>query len=817
MAKLLGLSLSAGLLLAGMVFPVMGSLAVLSGRVLDAVDALSADLIAMDLPLATTVTDAAGAPIAWIYDQYRLPAPADRIAPVVKAAVVAAEDRRFYEHRGVDLQGVARALAVNHANGSVTQGASTLTQQYVKNYLTHIVYRNVPEQQRAAQAPTVERKLREARIAMRLEQDMSKDDILTGYLNVVPYGANVYGIAAAAQVYFGTTPDALSIPQAALLAGMLNRPAAFDPVTRPDSAVARRNDVLDRMVEAGTVTPEDAESYKTTPLGVLDPPRQPPAGCVAAGPADGFFCSYLLDHLARSGLNLELLRTGGFTVRSTLDRAASAAAKQAVEDQVPKATEGIANTMAVVTPGRERHRVQALVANRDHGLDPAAGQSMYDLPGGVANKFGAGSIFKIFTAAAALEHGFGLHSPIPTPASYTSTRFRDGDRPYTVRNSGTYRGSMTLQDALAASPNTGFLFLEEKVGVGPVVEMARKLGLRRTLASTIAGTAPDADDPNPDLRVSQAEHFTAGDGKPSFTFGPAPVSTLELANVAATLVSGGVWCLPTPVDQVLDRSGAPVALSEEPCAQVVPEALAATLVVGLSKDTSGIGTAAAAAARAGWSRPMLGKTGTTESHKSAGFVGATPQLAAAVATFNDGRATAPICDTDPPALCAHGDIFGGKVPARTWFDAMSRILGDSPVLPLPSPDDAYRRGLSVADVPDVVGRTFEEASAILAAAGFGVTATHGDSTTPPNTVTDQSPRGTAPRGSLVTLHVSTGRVAAPAPPPPATPAPQRTQPPPPPRPNPTVQPPRRTTTRPTPKPPAPTTTRPTPTTTRTGR
>ncbi|NUT96440.1 MAG: penicillin-binding protein, partial [Saccharothrix sp.] len=706
---MLGLCLSAGLLLAGAAFPLVGTLAVLSGRALDAVGALSADLIAMDLPLATTVTDDDGTPIAWLYDQYRLPAAADRIAPTMKAAVVAAEDIRFYEHNGVDPRGVARALAANQLGRSVTQGGSTLTQQYVKNHLVHVVYRNVPEQQQASQATTVARKLREARIALRVEQLLSKDEILTRYLNVVPYGANVYGIAAAAQVYFATTPDTLSVPQAALLAGLVNRPAAYDPASHPDQALVRRNHVIDTMVVAGSVTPGDAEAYKATPLGVVDPPRQPPAGCVAADPADGFFCSYLLGYLAHTGLDLQRLRIGGYTVRSTLDRTASTAAKLAVEGQVPKTTAGIANTMAVIAPGRDRHRVRALVANRDHGLDPAAGQSMYDLPSGVENKYGAGSIYKIFTAAAALQQGTALDAAIPTPPVYTSTRFRDGDLPYTVRNSGTYRASMSLRDALAASPNTGFLVLEERVGVEAVVEMARRLGLRRTLASNTAGADPDPRDPNPELRVSQAEHFTAGEGKPSFTFGPAPVSTLELANVAATLTSGGVWCPPTPVEQVLDRSGTPVALVEEPCEQAVDETLANALVVGLSSDTSGIGTAAAAAARAGWTRPMLGKTGTTESHRSAGFVGATPQLAAAVTTFNDGRTTAAICDTDPPTLCEHGDTFGGKVPARTWFDAMTRILDGSPVLPLPTADDRYLKGPATA--PDVADRRSEQTAA----------------------------------------------------------------------------------------------------------
>ncbi|MBY8853003.1 penicillin-binding protein, partial [Saccharothrix sp. MB29] len=183
-------------------------------------------------------------------------------------------------------------------------------------------------------------------------------------------------------------------------------------------------------------------------------------------PGTGFFCSFVVDQLVAGGFDLERLKTGGYTVRTTLDRNASAAAERAVEAQVPSDTPGVANTMAVVKPGREEHRVLALVANRDHGVDAQRFQTMLDLPGGVANKFGAGSVYKIFTAAAALEQGYRVDSVIPSPASYTSRVFKGGapgcpstgepdTRWYCLSNHDDgYPPRMTLRQALATSPNT---------------------------------------------------------------------------------------------------------------------------------------------------------------------------------------------------------------------------------------------------------------------------------------------------------------------------------------------------------------------------
>ncbi|MGH3876385.1 MAG: penicillin-binding protein [Actinophytocola sp.] len=786
--KLLGLCLLAGVLVAGMLFPVVGALGVASNRASDTIDSVSADLVATDPPLATTITDSQGRAIAYLYDQYRVPVTPEQISPTMKAALISVEDRRFYEHHGVDWKGTVRAL-ISNQSGEDVQGASTLTQQYVKNYLINVVYRDQVGADEAdpgkkiererAQEQTVTRKLREARLAIQLEQSMSKEEILAGYLNVVEFTDRVFGVGAAARAYFKTSPDKLTVAQSALLAGMVNNPSLYNPWRRPKETLDRRNFVIDKMVETKSLSPENAAEAKKEPLGLQARPKKPAANCVGAGPQYGFFCQYVEDYLRKIGFSQDQLYTGGYTVRTTFDAAATRTAKQAAMAQVPKNTYGINNSMAIIRPGKQRHEVTALVSNRDYGLNVKAGQTQLAYPYGVMNKFGAGSVFKIFTAAAFLEKGGGIDHRIKTPGSYTSRVFKGGaescpstGEPYThwycLSNSegADYPGEMNLTDALATSPNTGFVILEERVGMGKVVDMASRLGLRETMGTNMLGQRPNPKSDDPNINMNQKQFFGPKGNSPgnaSFTLSPAPLSTLELANVGATLMSGGVWCPPTPLLEVLDRNGKKINYSEQPCEQAVSEGLANTLVTGMSKDDT-TGTAANAARQVSWNRPMLGKTGTTQQSKSAGFLGATPQLAGAVLVFNDGRSPEGICDNTPgePYLCGeNGNIFGGKAPARTWFDAMTKIHQGLPVKGLPPTDPRYVKGGDQAQVPDVVGFSEQEARDRLRQAGYKVVADEINSSSARGTVVSQSPRGSALPGELITIRVSTGYVPPP--------------------------------------------------------
>ncbi|MGO1057061.1 transglycosylase domain-containing protein [Crossiella sp. CA198] len=692
--KLVGLCALGGMLAAGVLFPLAGGAGTVAVLASDDVDRTAAALIADEAPQMTALLDSEGRPFAHVYDQYRVPVPAAEISDSVKSALVAIEDHRFYDHQGVDPVALGRAALANAVSGRISQGGSTLTQQYVKNHLTHISAETAVERTRA-QEQSMARKVRELRIALQLEHTLSKDEILARYLNTVPFGQGAFGIQAAARAYFDTTQDKLTVAQAALLAGIVNEPSALNPYRHPERALVRRNVVLDEMVRQGRLPAAVGAAEKKTNLDIVPTPARPANGCVGTGDA-GYFCDYALKYLENSGFQRDDLRRGGYTIKTTLDRDALTKAKAAVDDEVPPQTRNVANAMAIVQPGKDKHRVIALTANRTYGLNRDARETTLGLPYAPQNH-GAGSIYKMFTAAALLEQGGTITESVPVPDSYVSPVFLGGAascppgalglRKYCVQNAGEYPARMSLQDALAKSPNTTFVHLLERVGVKAAVDMAQRLGLR-TLGTMIAAE---------DRKKRPIGRFFAEQNFGSFTLGPTPTSTLELANVGATLASEGKWCPPSPIETVLDRRGNPVPVRDQACEQVVQPGLANAMTVALSKDTLG-GTATTAARGVKWDRPMAGKTGTTQEHKSAGFLGFTPQLSAAVFTFDDTPAPQTLCDSgvnQPPRPCSSGRyIYGGKYSARTWFRAMNGDNGHGGIM----------SGMPVAGLPEVERR-----------------------------------------------------------------------------------------------------------------
>jgi membrane peptidoglycan carboxypeptidase len=761
----------AGVLVAAMLAPVGVGVGTLSNQVNDAVGAITSNaddgsLTTAQVPLATTVLDRTGAPIATLFDQYRLPITYDGIAKTMDAAIIAIEDRRFFTESGVDPRAVLRA-AVNNTSGGNTQGASTITQQYVKNYLINVIDRTDPAAQRADRADTISRKIREAELALQLGHSVPKEQILAGYLNVVEFSGSVYGVAAAAHAYFGTTADKLTVPQAALLAGMVNNPNLYNPYTHPQQAAARRDTVLDAMAATGSITSAAAATAKAAPLGVVpNGPAAPGSTCFAAAPDAGFFCDYAVRYLEQAGFTADQLATGGYTIKTTMDPTVSQVVKDAVDRNVPTAQDGVANTFAVVTPGHGGdsggHDVVAMVANRNLGTDASAGERSTNIVADPSNVFGAGSSFKIFTTAAALEQGtVGYDSDLPNPGSdcFTPPNANRFTHCYPVANDGDYADPISLPDALATSPNVAFVDLEGRTGMPAVVQMAQRLGLRHTLAANAAGSTPITDpaDPlsrNPQYNQPQSQYFQ---GLLSFTLGVSPVSPLEMANVTATILSNGVWCPPNPIQSVTDRDGRPVAVAQQPCEQVVSPGLAHTLAAGLAKDTTD-GTSAAAAAAAGWHRPDIGKTGTTNESESVAFIGGVDGYAAASMVYADSSHPQEICPGRPVHLgdCGHG-AFGGTVAAPPYFAAFSQLLAGRPDVAIPGPDDAYRdAGDRLPVVPYVVGQPGPAGAQAVTAAGYPTQVRPLPSALPPGQVVGESPQGNVAPGTPVTIWTSAG-------------------------------------------------------------
>jgi membrane peptidoglycan carboxypeptidase len=672
--RLVGGCVLAGVLVAALLSPVVLGGGFAAGRVAATAASISPASLAGETPLVTTVTDRDGTPIATIFDQYRLPLPTGQIPDTLKAAIVSIEDRHFYTEHGIDPQAVLRAM-LNNIDGGPTEGGSTISQQLVKNYLINVVDRDDPKAQAADRADTLTRKIREARSAIELDRTTGKDDILADYLNVVEFTGRVYGAAAAAQAYFGTTVDKLNVAQAALLAGMVNNPTLFDPYTHPQAALTRRNQVLDAMVTTKSIDKATADTAKKTPLGVIpNGPAVPTSTCAGAAPDAGFLCAYALTYLhTAAGLTDDQLATGGYTIRTTMDPAVSKAAKDAVVANVPTTQEGVANTMAIIAPGTDKHEVLAMVANRNLGTNASAGETSGNIVADVSDPFGAGSVFKIFTSAAAVENGVaGLDTPLPNPSSGCFAL--SGGRCYTVHNDGDYPDPITLADGLATSPNTAFVGLETKVGMPAVLDMATRLGLRETMKSNDAGQTPNTSSDNAQRNQPQSQYFQ---DKPSFTLGNSPVSPLELANVSATLMSGGTWCPPDPIQSVTDRFGHAVDVTSQACEQAVSPDVANTLVEGLSKDTTE-GTSAASARAANWTRPGIGKTGTTQTSESVAFVGGSGGYAVSSLVFADGSDPGTLCPGPPVHIgeCGHG-AFGGTAAAPPYFRALTTILGGS--------------------------------------------------------------------------------------------------------------------------------------------
>lgn len=752
LTKLVASTVAAGVLGALALVPFASLSGVAVARTNDTMQTNLSDLTDGRGPGVTTITDSTDQPIAYIYAQRRFEVGGDQISTSMKDAIVSIEDRRFYEHDGVDLQGFGRAILTNLVAGGVEQGASTINQQYVKNFLL-LVEADDEAEQAAAVETSIPRKLREMKMASDLEKTLSKDEILTRYLNIVPFGNGAYGVEAAARTYFGTSAAELTIPQSAMLAGIVQSSSYLNPYTNHDAVFERRNTVLGAMADAGAISPEEASAFQQEPLGVLETPQGLSNGCIGAGDR-GFFCDYALQYLSEQGITQDMLAKDSYTIKLTLDPDVQDAAHNAVSSHVDPTTPGVAEVVNVIEPGENSRDILAITSSRNYGLDLDAGETMLpQATSRVGN--GAGSIFKIFTAAAAIQQGAGLDTMLDVPSRYEVKGMGSGGaancpaNTYCVENAGSYAPRMTLQDALAQSPNTAFVEMIEQVGVDTVVDLSVKLGLRSyTDEGSFDGESSIAD-------------YMKDNNLGSYTLGPTAVNPLELSNVAATIASGGMWCEPNPIASVHDREGNEVYIDRPTCERAIDAETASALAVGMSKDTVS-GTATSAANMYGWSLPTAAKTGTTESNQSSSFMGFNSNIAAVPYIYNDGTSTTPLC-SGPVRQCSSGNLFGGNEPAQTWFNMASNVPAASQGT-LPSSSDSFRLGTSGELLNQVVGQSEASARRTLEAKGYKVTTRSvSGAGSARGTVVSATPQGAVLiDGGTVILDISDGTSPAPA-------------------------------------------------------
>ncbi|MEZ5096335.1 MAG: transglycosylase domain-containing protein [Nocardioides sp.] len=594
-----------GVVTAGLAIPFAGALGIGAKNLSDTMEHLPVDLTPGELAQKTVLVDSRGNTIATLYDQNRISVPLTRISRTMTKAIVAIEDYRFYEHGALDLKGTLRALITNQASGAQVQGGSSITQQLVK--LTLLDQAKTKRERIAATDDTYERKIRELRYAIALEQKYSKDWILERYLNTAYFGDGAYGVQAAAKHYFGVNAKDLNLPQSALLAGLVKNPTGYDPTNYPDRAVARRNVVLDRMAELNVITQTRVDKTKDRDLG-LDV-QETPNGCVNS--VAPFFCDYVVEYLLHDktfGKNRnerkKTIYSGGFTIQTTLDQRFQQAADQSVRDHVYAKNSAI-GALAMVEP-RTGH-VRALAQSRPMGNLKKRHETYlnYTVPKeyGGARGFQPGSTFKAFVLAAAVQKGIPLDMTIEAPAQVVvpmsqydtcKGRYQSGDV-WPPQNS-TGSGNYSLYTGTRQSVNTFYAQLELATGLCEPYRLAKAMGIRLT-------------DP-------------LNERVPSFTLGVADVSPLEMAEAYATFAGRGLHCDASPVTSVEGPSGAVVAEYQPDCQQVIdaPVADAVNAVLRGVQEPGGFGYSNGL----GLTVPSAAKTGTTNENRAVWFMGYTP-------------------------------------------------------------------------------------------------------------------------------------------------------------------------------------------------
>lgn len=575
-----------------------------------------------ELPAATEIYDTRGTLITRLFQEHRVEVPLSAIPGHLRAAILAAEDDRFYQHRGIDPRGVARAFWRNLQARRVVEGGSTITQQLTRNlYLSH---------QR-----TVLRKVREAILTLKLEAAYSKDEILGLYLNTIYLGEGAYGFEVAAQTYFSKHVGELNLPEAALLAGLPRGPELYNPFHNPDGALQRRNEVLDRMVDTGYLKPDEAAAARAAPLALAE--SQPLGGDAA------YFVHFVQDQIQqRYPLIAQNLHQGGYRIYTTLDLNVQQAALDALQQGLPTPRPDAGGVMqpqaALVALDPRTGGIQALVGGRNFQNSP--------FNRAVQARRQPGSAFKPFLYTTLLTTG--AHTAVSTqvcePVTFPGGRDQPPWQPRDFEPPYYHNRPVDMREAIARSDNVVAARWMDVIKPPAVIETARSMGIDSDL--------------RPDLTLA---------------LGSSEVTVLEMTRAFATLANGGYRVEPYAIQRIEDATGRTL-VDESPRSTRVLDERVAYIMTDLMKDVIRPGGTAGQVTFLLGGRPAAGKTGTSEFSHDAWFVGYTPQLVAGVWVGND--------DAAQPLPGGH---TGATLAAPIWGDFVARALAQQPAPDFPRP------------------------------------------------------------------------------------------------------------------------------------
>ena len=684
-AAFIAASIVGGFLVAGLLAPAAALGSTVAGRSISFVDQLPSDLDLSPVARKSEVLASDGSVIATFYAQNRMPVDLENMSSFIRDGIVAIEDSRFYEHAGIDATGVLRALYVNAQGGR--QGASTITQQYVKNLaIQSLVTSGKAGEVKPSATRTIGDKLREMKLAVALEEKYSKDEILQGYLNLVYFGNGAYGIQTAAKVYFGVPASALSLPQAAALAGVVNRPVYYDPITEPGHVVDRRNEVLDRMLQQGYITAAQHDAAVAAPLALNV--HRSAQGCVAA--TAPYFCDYIQRLVlndpafgADEATRRKLLYQGGLTIRTTLDAELQRVAQEQVNASMP-AADPLQRGAALVSVQPGTGKVLTMAQNTIYSPVAAPGNytGNFALPETDSNGnplhgaggFQIGSTMKPFVFVEWLNSGRSMATRLEGAVRV----YRAG---YPWKNScGTTTGSYDPALGQTPLPNDD---------PNHYYRMSVLQGLYQSINTITFQSAARLDFCNIQKMATAAGIKNGHTNEPydlssiASLLGTQDVAPLDMATAYATFAAGGVHCNPVALVSVTGADGHYYPVPEAGCEQTIDPDVAAGVTYALERVlTKGSGYNIPVTKE----HDIFAKTGTTDGHTQTWTVGATTGIATA-SWFGSYKGFGPGWANENITINGkyYAGLNGANIAGTQWAHLMNAAAPKYPGEPFPSP------------------------------------------------------------------------------------------------------------------------------------